>query len=151
MIAFAAWLGLLALPGCGETPRDVDDVPVSAPGWGSLRTTQGGMYEVSVRMIPEKPAVNDLFSLEATVRADGEPLETATVVLDARMPQHDHGMMTQPKLEPGDCVPDGPCTHVGGVYTAAGFKFHMGGAWTLSVDVNGPSGTDRATFIYAIQ
>ncbi len=36
------------------------------------------------------------------------------------------------------------CPHPGGVYVTRGMKFHMPGSWTLTFDIDGPGGTERA-------
>jgi hypothetical protein len=61
-------------------------------------------------------------------------------VVDARMPQHGHGMETKPKLREGEPVD--------GIYLTDGFKFHMPGEWTVTVAVTGPLGEDTTTFLY---
>ena len=38
-----------------------------------------------------------------------------------------------------------------GIYISDGFKFHMGGAWTVTVEVQGPRGEDRTSFVYEMQ
>ena len=42
------------------------------------------------------------------------------------------------------------CRHPGGTYVADGFKFHMSGAWTLLVEVDGPAGPDATDFVYVM-
>ncbi|MFT6142924.1 MAG: hypothetical protein ACJAZO_000080 [Myxococcota bacterium] len=96
--------------------------------------------------------MSELFTASATVKdSAGEPIEDATVLLNAEMPHHGHGMMTSPRDEPGVCDEDGTCIHPGGVYETTGFKFHMGGPWTVSVLVTGPNGVDDVTYIYDMQ
>jgi hypothetical protein len=33
----------------------------------------------------------------------------------------------------------------------SGFKFHMAGAWTITVDVAGPRGVDSTSFVYPME
>jgi hypothetical protein len=121
------------------------------PGrWGvEQRQTQTGYYLVDVAFDPPRPAMGELFSAVATVRTrDGQPLDVGKVALDARMPQHNHGMETDPVDWPGECEADGKtCKHPNGLYRADGFKFHMPGAWTVTVDVSGPRGPDSTSFV----
>lgn len=142
----------LALLGCGgrETPNARGaDAQGAEEGWVSTRMTQGRKYQVSLSLVPDPPPMSELFTVRAVVTdRDGKPLETAKVTLDARMPQHDHGMMTDPVNEPGVCDDEGNCRHPGGVYETTGFKFHMGGEWTILVQVEGPMGPDNTSFVY---
>lgn len=113
-----------------------------------VRTTQNGQYIVDVQFKPAIPKMGELFSVYATVKdRAGEPVEAGVVVLDARMPQHDHGMETDPIADKGTCEGD-VCSHPGGVFFSEGFKFHMAGSWTVTVDVQGPRGPDSTSFAY---
>ncbi|MCB9675638.1 MAG: FixH family protein [Alphaproteobacteria bacterium] len=143
----AAALFLAACTGAPPPPAPVEAAPAD---WGAARATDAGTYRVALKADPV-PAIGDLFTMEATVTSpSGDPVPDAAVVLDARMPQHDHGMMTDPKPDPGDCDDAGACRHADGVYRSRGFKLHMAGAWTVSVDIDGPAGRDTATFVYDI-
>ncbi len=154
-LAAAALLGL----GCSTPTRQAND------GADALvRKTQSGAYNVALAFDPAPPPVGALFAVQATVtQRDGSPLEFGTVALDARMPQHNHGMETDPVDLAGVCPDDGDaataataataasaCPHVGGVYRTEGFKFHMPGAWTVTVDVRGPRGPDSTSFVVEI-
>lgn len=135
------WL-LLA---CGTSP------PAEPVGWGAPRTTQSGRYRVSLETTPDLPPRGELFRVTAVLtEPNGTPIEDGKVALDARMPQHNHGMMTDPIDDLGQCDPAGVnCKHPGGRYEASGFKFHMGGEWTITVDVVGPRGPDNTSFVYS--
>lgn len=137
---------------CGSPSSSAPDAPWTTT---SLRT-QSGKYAVVLALDPPSPAMGELFSVEAVVTdpSSGEPVETATVTLDALMPQHGHGMMTRPVARPGTCPPSGEepperCPHPGGRYRTDGFKFHMPGAWTVTVAVEGPRGRDTTSVEYA--
>ena len=140
------WL-LLGVFGCsGEAPAEVPEV------FGAERLTQGLKYQVSLVLDPNPPVISELFTARVVLKDSvGEPIEDATVSLNATMPHHGHGMMTAPRDEPGVCDDQGVCTHPGGIYETTGFKFHMGGPWTVSIDVIGPNGRDDLSFIYEMQ
>ena len=148
-------LALVVLPGActGAAPRPADPTEFNA-GFGEARPTQVGRYRIALQLEPDPPPLGELFQVHAVVTLDdGTPVETGKLSLNARMPKHDHGMETLPKVRPGACVTadtDAPpvCRHPGGRYTADGFKFHMGGDWTVMVDVDGPAGPDSTTFVY---
>ena len=46
------------------------------------------------------------------------------------MPEHDHGLPTEPRIT----------TNLGaGDYLLEGMKFHMNGVWTISLVISGPA------------
>lgn len=139
-------------------PQVEQPAPAPAPPEGAAvftGSTQSGTYDLEVRFDPPSPALGSLFDVVATVRdrRANAPLEAGKVTLDARMPQHNHGMQTDPIDDAGTC--DTPadaattptCTHPGGVYRTKGFKFHMDGEWTVTVEVLGPNGPDTTSFV----
>ena len=144
---------LLALSGCSRPTLDT----ASNRTFGQPKRTQVGRYQVGLRLVPDPPPLGELFRVEADVALkDGTPLETAVVTLNARMPEHAHGMETRPRVREGTCTRDSDdtdsrsCRHPGGTYVADGFKFHMSGAWTLLVEVDGPAGPDATDFVYVM-
>ncbi|MDP2304506.1 MAG: FixH family protein [Pseudomonadota bacterium] len=106
--------------------------------------TSKGLYRISWLTEPAPPPLSALFEIEATLTdAAGAPVTDAKVRIDARMPQHGHGMATKPEDDPGVCDASGACSHPDGRYRTRGMKFHMPGEWTLRFDVEGPGGTDH--------
>ncbi len=132
-------------------PTDPSASP-AAPSAKTL-TTQSGTYELSVVFDPPAPEMGALFDVVATVvdRRTKLPLVNGKVTLNARMPQHGHGMETDPAQDAGACGKDPTCPHEGGVYRTKGFKFHMGGEWTVTIEVVGASGTDSTSFVYELK
>ena len=102
------------------------------------RLTAHGLYAITWTTRPDPIPLGELFDIEATVTnaKTGAPVEDAVVRIDARMPQHGHGMATRPE-------DDLDATNPGGVYVTHGMKFHMPGAWSIVFVVEGPAGTDR--------
>lgn len=111
--------------------------------------TEGGLYLIEWTTSPAPLPLNELFELRATVRdaKTGQPVEDATVDVDALMPQHGHGMTTKPEAV---CALD-PCRHPGGAYVTRGMKLHMPGEWTLHFNVHGPAGEDHLDQVVAIR
>jgi hypothetical protein len=71
------------------------------------------------------------------VDAEGRPVEGATITVDGGMPQHSHGLPTQPKVS----------RYLGsGVYEIEGLRFSMGGWWELKLAIESPAGADQVTF-----
>ena len=123
-------IGLLVLAsGCGDAGAPASD--------GKSRTIQsnGGSFSVTFESTPNPIPMNALFDLTFKI-APQEPGRTpeSTVVVDARMPAHFHGMTRAPKL---GRLPDG-------TYKAEGMLFHMPGHWELTFDVTQGGKTERA-------
>lgn len=73
--------------------------------------------------------------------AEGEPIEGAQIEVQGGMPEHDHGLPTQPRItrELG-----------GGDYQLDGMRFHMSGAWEITVQVTTESATHTVTLLLQI-
>ena len=59
------------------------------------------------------------------------------ILVDGGMPQHGHGLPTQPK-QTDEVAP--------GIYRIDGVKFSMTGWWEFRLNINAPFGDDSATF-----
>lgn len=107
---------------------------------GTLKPTVNGVYRVL--LAPERTPVAIGPVHRWTVRVDAVASGAAgtapvTVSVDGGMPQHGHGLPTQPRvtgrLADGRLVIDG-------------MKFSMPGWWELRLRVAGPAGTDSVTY-----
>jgi len=123
--------GLLILAslsaGCGDS---------TAPA-SRARTikSNGGTFSVTFETAPHPIPMNVLFDLTfRIVSHESGKTQEPTVVVDARMPAHFHGMTRAPKLSR---LPDGS-------YKAEGMLFHMPGHWELTFDVTQGRKTERA-------
>ena len=67
----------------------------------------------------------------------GRPVEQAAITVDGGMPEHGHGLPTQPRI--GRSLG-------GGVYEIDGVRFSMGGWWEFKLAIESPAGADRVTF-----
>jgi hypothetical protein len=73
--------------------------------------------------------------------AMGRPVDGARITVDGGMPEHDHGLPTQPQVR----RPLG-----GGMYEIEGLRFSMGGWWELKLAIETAAGSDRVTFNLAL-
>lgn len=85
---------------------------------------------VMFRTVPEAIEIGRHFSVEAVVCATPP---TQGLRVDARMPEHRHGMNYRPTV-----AATGP-----GRYVALGMMFHMPGRWQLVFDVERGGRTER--------
>ncbi len=101
---------------------------------------KGKVFNFTLTHDPPAPPMGSMFKLEAKITdASGNPLTNAKVKLDATMPEHGHGMTTQPQIkELGD-----------GRYVAEGMKLHMPGRWVFTADADADArGADNVSFDY---
>lgn len=104
----------------------------------SEKLTEGGLYSVAFQQEEGAATVGPITSFLATVKdARGNMVEGAVILVDGGMPQHGHGLPTQPKQT--DEI-------ASGVYRIDGVKFSMTGWWEFNLNINAPSGDDRVTF-----
>ena len=67
----------------------------------------------------------------------GEPVSNAEVIVDGGMPEHDHGLPTQPQVT----------QNLGnGDYLLEGLRFHMGGWWQVTITIQNQGISDSVTF-----
>jgi len=131
--AWAAAVALVStslLAGCGTAPSDLD--------LSLDRQTSAGLYRVTLVPPQTAPAINQLHSWQVKLAtADGAPVHDARFVVDGGMPQHGHGLPTQPRVtrEIAD-----------GTYALDGMKFSMTGWWEVKLAIQSPLGADKVTF-----
>ena len=104
---------------------------------GTEQWSRQRLYRVSVGQRPE-PALNQFqaWSLQIAT-AEGQPVTGAVVNVNGGMPQHGHGMPTQPQVHPGTAP---------GEYRVDGLQFSMPGWWEVHVYVSKDRIDDIATF-----
>jgi hypothetical protein len=131
-ITAATALALVAalLSACAAPPKDLD--------LSLEKNSAAGMYRVALLPPPQAPAINQMHSWKVKLAtADGAPVHGAKFVVDGGMPQHGHGLPTQPRvtreLETG-------------TYALDGMKFSMTGWWEVKLAIDGPQGADKVTF-----
>ena len=141
------WVALsfvaLATLGCDARPPDAakrggPGSAASRNGAREERVSEAGLYRVAIA--PETGAI-PLGTIHSWVvevaTAAGEPFAPTRLAFDGGMPQHGHGLPTAPRVTRSLGT---------GRFLVEGVKFHMGGDWTLRVEVVGPSGADVAVF-----
>lgn len=104
--------------------------------WPAKMKTEGGGYLVEMTPTEGKIEGNKHFSLNVSVTPTASKQSEFSVIVDANMPFHGHGMNTQPEL-----VADGE-----NKYRVDGMLFHMDGEWEITVDVQRDEAKERATF-----
>ena len=109
------------LAGCGRS---------EPPGLRKVQSN-AGTYAVTIQTVPAEVPLNAPFELRVAVSPAAPDL---AVEVDARMPEHFHGMNTAPKVTRA----------ADGTFRAEGLLFHMPGLWELHVDITRGARTERA-------
>jgi hypothetical protein len=129
-VALIGAVGIGAVAMLQPPPADLD--------LSLMRATEQGIYVGTLEPSSTPIPVGTIQSWTVAVTtADGQPVEHAALSIDGGMPQHGHGLPTEPKVteELG-----------GGRYRIEGMKFNMPGWWTITLEISGAAGTDSATF-----
>lgn len=104
-------------------PKDLDT--------STMKVTANNAFNVMYKSTSGHIRINRIHSWELTIKdADGQPVNDAMVTVVGDMPEHGHGLPTQPEITK---------IGTGGLYRVDGMKFTMPGWWvvTVSVMVNG--------------
>jgi hypothetical protein len=91
-------------------------------------------YESSIDPVP----INKIHTWAVIVKtAKGRPVENADISIDGDMPEHGHGLPTQPEVteELGE-----------GKYLAEGMKFSMPGWWVMTFNIKAGGKEDKVIF-----
>jgi hypothetical protein len=105
----------------------------SVPG-EEILVSNDGTYRVSYALVPSEPEVRELFELRVVVTSTDGGTGALELAVDARMPEHGHGMNREPQVVAGE----------GGTFTVTNMLFHMPGLWELYFDVTEGALTERA-------
>jgi len=99
---------------------------------GAART-ESARYTVVYRTRPDPLKISQHFAIEFAVCAKPGAPAPESVQVDARMPEHGHGMSYKPAVR----------VLGKGRYQADGLMFHMPGRWELVFDVRGGGSSEQ--------
>lgn len=121
-----------------------DTSSVDQPRGPMLRAiSNAGSFTAEVTPLVAAIPMNEHFGVElALSRTEGTlPYEPEAVTLDARMEEHEHGMLREVQL-----VRSGP-----GRWRADGLLFHMVGVWQFQIDVREGARIERAQMDFLLE
>lgn len=105
---------------------------------GASYEAEGTYYRVSASSELQPLRINRMHKWRLRIYdKQGRAVDSAQVVIDGGMPEHDHGLSTQPQVTQ---------TLGNGIYLIDGMKFHMHGQWVINFTIT----ADRATEVVAI-
>jgi hypothetical protein len=123
---------------CHAGAADIKAKPTSDADYAKTMKSKDGGFKATYTSDPEAIPVNKIISWKLTVEtADGQPVKDAEITVNGDMPEHGHGLPTQPKVTKnfGD-----------GTYLVEGIKFSMPGWWTMTFTIKANDKTDSVTF-----
>lgn len=134
LLVGAAGLGLM-LYRMSYVPADLD-----------LATTQlsnGSAYQVSYTPRSAPVPVNQIHTWTIHIETPaGQPVTDAAITVDGDMPQHGHGLPTQPQVT----------ENLGnGDYLVEGMKFQMSGWWVVDFTIDAAGTSDTVRFNMLLQ
>ena len=111
-------------------PKDLD--------YATEKMTVNDTFKVSYKSTGGLIRINRIHSWELTIRdADGQPVNDAKVTVVGDMPEHGHGLPTQPEVFN---------MGVDGFYRIDGMKFQMPGWWVVTISVMADGVHDAVSF-----
>ena len=91
-----------------------------------LMGTSGDGYSVKIFSQLSPLEINRIHSWHIEITdADGKPVSNAQITVGGGMPDHDHGLPTQPQVTEEVRA---------GTYLLEGMRFHMPGKWQIVID-----------------
>ena len=116
-------------------PSDLD--------YSLTRLSTNGVYRATYSSSETPLPVNELHTWQLHVEtAAGQPVDNAAISIFGDMPQHGHGMPTQPQIT----------EHLGnGDYLVEGMKFQMGGWWKIDFTIEANGQSDQVSFNLMLQ
>jgi len=106
---------------------------------GNSYSSERGLFRVSYESQLQPIAINRIHSWTLSVTdGNGRPVTGADIAIKGGMPQHNHGLATQPTIEPA----------AEGKYLLQGLRFHMMGYWELELTID--DGNARDTVMIAL-
>ena len=104
----------------------------------SNKISDNGHFQVSYISKLNPIEINNLHAWKIFIKTkDGKDVPNAEVSVIGGMPEHNHGLPTQPQITKsfGD-----------GCYLLEGMKFHMLGKWTVTITIMNKNISDAVTF-----
>ena len=99
------------------------------------QTIESPRHTLAYRTTPARLAVGKPFTVDLVICPKDPQTRVAGIEVDARMPEHRHGMNYKATVTP----------QADGRYRAEGLMFHMPGRWEFMFDVRDAQGVEHLT------
>ena len=134
-LALVAFVASRMINHMSAAPADLD--------LGTTTMSENGAFRLSYTGDTTPIPINQLHTWTLHVEtADGAPVENAEITVDGDMPQHGHGLPSQPQVTQ---------SLGNGNYLLEGVKFQMGGWWVMDFTISADGQTDTAHFNLLLQ
>ena len=143
-LAALAVLLALAVVGCSMSGAPAaSSSAASQIDTSRTRPSDAGLFRATITPSADPAPINEMHTWTLHVETpDGKPVENAQVSVDGGMPEHGHGLPTQPKVT----------KYLGnGDYLVEGMRFNMPGMWQLKFRVTAGGQTDQVVFNLALR
>jgi len=128
------------------TPEEHKKIYSSAPAdvdTATVHTSAKNLFRVSYESERVPIPIGRLVSWKLKVESlDGRPVKDAVITIIGGMPEHGHGLPTQPEVTQG--MGDGD-------YIVQGLEFSMPGWWVITFHIKTPEADDTVTFNLTVQ
>lgn len=117
-----------------------DSAPVASSDLDTSASvlTDQGLFRISYASETTPLPLNQIHTWTIHVEtADGQPVDDAEITVDGGMPQHGHGLPTNPQVTQN---------LGGGDYLVEGMKFQMLGWWEVKFQISANGQSDDVTF-----
>lgn len=139
--AIGILIGLMALL-LGTLWASMNHIPADLD-LARTRSSDQGLYLVAYQPEQEPIPVNQLQSWVINLRdSEGQTIDDAIITVDGDMPQHGHGLPTQPQITQ---------SLGNGDYLLEGLKFQMGGWWVLDLTIEHEGQQDTVRFNFILE
>ena len=123
---------------CAHCASNSQVKPTDVAAYSKTMVSKEGLFKVTYTSNPEAVPVHKLHSWKLKVETvDGKPVKDAEITVGGTMPEHGHGMPTEPKVTKnyGD-----------GTYLVEGMEFSMPGWWVVTFDIKAGGKSDKVTY-----
>jgi len=129
-------------PSQGEHKMKYSSAPANLDT-STVRESAKKLFKVSYVSETMPIPIGRIISWKLSVEtADGRPVGDADITMDGGMPEHGHGLPTQPEVTKGTAT---------GEYIVQGLKFSMPGWWVISFKIRAQTMDDSVTFNLLMQ
>ncbi len=128
---------------CAHCTAGAQVKPTDDAAYAKTMVSKAGTFKVTYTSDPEAVPVGDIHSWKLKIEtSDGKPVKNAKITISGTMPEHGHGMPTQPKVTKnyGD-----------GTYLVEGMKFSMPGWWLVNFSIKAGGKKDIVTYNLKLQ
>ena len=123
---------------CAHCTSGAQVKPTTDAAYSKTMVSKAGTFKVTYASDPDVVPVGKLHSWKIKVEtADGKPVTDAEITVGGTMPEHGHGMPSEPKVTKnyGD-----------GTYLVEGMRFSMPGWWVVNFSIKAGGKTDSVTY-----